>query len=73
VNGKKVSTSTTSSTYNLSERGGGMKGVPVISNYIEINGEDVLMDTLSEEKRKQFAVIIQDKMMEAAGYKRNTA
>ncbi len=50
-----------------------MKSVPVISNYIEINGEDVLIDSLSEEKRKQVAVMIQDKMMEAAGYKRNTA
>ncbi|MFR2900212.1 hypothetical protein [Hungatella sp.] len=62
--------STTSHTYNLSERGGDMAKELIIENYIEIDGEDVLMDTLSEEKRAEIAILLQDTAMSYAGYKR---
>ena len=42
----------------------------IIENYIEIDGEDVLMDTLSEEKRAEIAILLQDTAMSYAGYKR---
>lgn len=42
------------------------------TNYIEINGEEVRLDELSKEKRKQIAVLISDRFMEMAGYKRKT-
>lgn len=47
-----------------------MNKKPIIENYIEINGKDVLMDSLPEEKRREIAVIIQDRMMESIGFKR---
>ncbi|WP_200801315.1 hypothetical protein [Clostridium sp. Marseille-P2415] len=47
-----------------------MNKKPIIENYIEINGKDVLMDSLPEEKRREISVIIQDRMMESIGFKR---
>lgn len=48
-----------------------MNKKPIIENYIEINGQDVLMDSLPEEKRREIARVIQDKMMESIGFMRN--
>lgn len=42
----------------------------VIENYIEIDGQDILIDSLSEEERKKIGSLIQDRMMERAGYRR---
>ncbi len=50
-----------------------MKTEPVIENFIEIDGRDVLIDTLPAEERKRIGILIQDKMMELAGYKRKNA
>lgn len=47
-----------------------MNKKPIIENYIEINGKDVLMDSLPEEERREIALIIQDRMMESIGFKR---
>ena len=44
-----------------------------ITNYIEISGEDVPMDTLPEDVRQNIAEELQDKAMGAIGYKRKTA
>lgn len=44
-----------------------------IINYIEISGEEVLFDSLPEEKRRSIAEAIQDRMMSTAGYRRKTA
>ncbi len=46
---------------------------PVIVNYIEINGEDVPMDSLPPEERRKIAERLQDNLMAAAGYRRKTA
>ncbi len=43
---------------------------PVIENYIEINGEEILIESLSEEKKKEIAFMIEEKIMESAGFKR---
>lgn len=45
----------------------------VIMNYIDIDGENVPMESLEEEKRKKIAELIQDRIMSAAGYRRKTA
>lgn len=45
---------------------------PKIVNYIEIDGKDVLFESLSEEKRKEIAEKIQERIMHAAGYKRRS-
>ncbi|WP_166435284.1 hypothetical protein [Lacrimispora indolis] len=45
----------------------------IIENYIEINGKDVLMNSLPEEKRKEIALMIQDKMMGSIGFQRMAA
>lgn len=42
----------------------------VIMNYIDIDGENVPMESLEEEKRKKIAELIQDRIMSAAGYRR---
>lgn len=42
----------------------------IIENYIEIDGEDVLMDSLPEEQQKKIKAMLQGRMMEAAGFKR---
>lgn len=50
-----------------------MRKEPVIENYIEIEGQDILIDSLPDEKRKRISLLIQDRLMEAAGYRRKTA
>ena len=62
--------STTSYTYNLSERGGDMAKELIIENYIEIDGEDVLLESLSKEERAEIAIKLQDVAMSYAGFKR---
>ncbi len=47
-----------------------MNKKPVIENYIEINGNYVLMDSLPKEKRREIAAAIQDSMMKTIGFKR---
>lgn len=64
--------STTSHTYNLSERGGDVEKYRIV-NYIEVDGEDIPMEKLSEEKRSKLPCLLADKMMISAGYKRKTA
>lgn len=46
---------------------------PKIVNYIDIDGEDVLFESISEEQRKKAVEIIQDRIMNAVGYRRKTA
>lgn len=53
------------------ERGGDMNK-PKIVNYIEMDGTDVLFESLPEEKRKEIAVIIQERIMSVAGYRRKS-
>ncbi len=50
-----------------------MKKELIIENNIEIRGEDVLFESLSEEKQKEIGNMICERLMEAAGYKRKTA
>ena len=50
-----------------------MNKKPRMENYIEINGNDVLMNSLPEELRHEIALIIQDKMMESIGFERKAA
>lgn len=69
---KKAATSTTSHTYNLPERGGDVEKYRIV-NYIEVDGEDIPMEKLSEEKRSKLSCLLADKMMISAGYKRKTA
>lgn len=45
---------------------------PKIVNYIEIDGEDVLFESLPEEKRREIAEKIQERIMYVAGYKRKS-
>lgn len=44
-----------------------------IINYIEVSGETVQLNTLSESEAEKVAVLIQDSLMERAGYRRKTA
>ncbi len=46
---------------------------PRIINYIDIDGEDILMESLPDEKRRKIAETLQDRLMSAMGYKRITA
>lgn len=46
---------------------------PTIVNYIDINGEDVLFESISEDQRKKAVEVIQDRIMHAVGYRRKTA
>lgn len=48
-----------------------MEGSKII-NSIEIDGRDVPFESLPEEKRKELAELIQDRIMSMAGYKRKT-
>lgn len=41
-----------------------------VFNYIEIDGERVLMDSLPEEERKRIAHALQDNLMIPLGYRR---
>ena len=54
------------------EGDGNMNKKPIIENYIEIKGKDVLMDSLPEEERREIALMLQDKMMESVGFRRMT-
>ncbi len=40
-----------------------------IVNYVEIDGQEVLLEKLSPEKRKEISETIQERFMKAAGYK----
>lgn len=42
----------------------------IIENYIEIDGEDVLLESLSKEERAEIAIKLQDVAMSYAGFKR---
>lgn len=44
-----------------------------IINYINVDGKDVPFESLPEEKRREIAEAIQDKMMALAGYRRKPA
>jgi hypothetical protein len=44
-----------------------------VVNYIDIGGEDILFDSLPEDKQRKVAEAIQDRVMNAAGYRRKTA
>lgn len=50
-----------------------MKKEPVIENFIEIDGRDVLIDSLPIEERERIGILIRDKMMELVGYRRKNA
>jgi hypothetical protein len=50
-----------------------MKKEPVIENFIEIDGKDVLIDSLPVEERERIGILIQDRMMELVGYRRKNA
>lgn len=50
-----------------------MKKGPIIENFIEIDGEDVLIDSLPEEERERIGLSIQEKMMERFGYRRKNS
>lgn len=39
------------------------------TNYIEIDGKDVRMDSLSEEEQIRIATALQERMMESAGFR----
>jgi hypothetical protein len=52
---------------------GNMNKKPRIENYVEIDGKNVLMDSLPEEKRREIELMIQDKMMESMGFRRITS
>lgn len=41
-----------------------------ITNCIDIHGKEYRMEELSEEKRKQIAMLLSDRFMEMAGYRR---
>lgn len=43
---------------------------PIIENYIEIEERNLRFDELKEKERKEIAQKLQDKMMNAVGYKR---
>jgi len=45
---------------------------PKIENYIEIDGQEILFDSLQEDQKKEIAAIIQDRIMEPLGYIRST-
>jgi len=55
------------------ERGDCMKKEPVIENFIEIDGKDVLIDSLPVKERERIGILIQDRMMELVGYRRKNA
>lgn len=42
-------------------------------NYVEINGQDVPLDTLTAEERRRIAILLSDRFMAAAGFKRKKA
>ena len=42
----------------------------IIENYIDFSGHDIPMDSLPEEKRREIAELMQERMMIPAGYRR---
>ena len=46
---------------------------PIIVNYIDIGEETFLLDSLADEKSKRVIELMQERLMEPIGYKRNTA
>lgn len=46
-----------------------MNDIQVV-NYIEIEGKEILFDSLSEEEKRRLSEILQERIMAAAGYRR---
>lgn len=44
-----------------------------IENYIEIDGKDIPIEELSRKQLEEAAMLLSDKVMLPAGYKRKTA
>ncbi len=44
-----------------------------IVNYIEIDGQEVLLDALSDDQKQKVAETLQERLMGTAGYRRCTA
>ncbi len=49
-----------------------MEGFRIV-NYVEIGGREVLLEELTPEERKKVSETIQERLMKAAGYKRQQA
>ncbi|WP_164473182.1 hypothetical protein [Clostridium sp. E02] len=47
-----------------------MNRQPEIETYIEINGEKIRFQSLSEKKQWDISALLQDRMMERVGYHR---
>ena len=43
---------------------------PTIVNYIEISGETFLMEELTGERKRETEILLQERVMEASGYRR---
>lgn len=43
---------------------------PRIVNYIEVSGKDVPIASLSDQEKKEIAEMIQNRLMQAMGYKK---
>ena len=43
---------------------------PRIVNYVEVSGKDVPIESLSDQEKKEIAGMIQDRLMQAMGYKK---
>ena len=41
-----------------------------VVNYIEIEGKEVLVNSLPDDERKRISEILQERIMAAAGYRR---
>lgn len=41
-----------------------------VVNYIEIEGKEVLFNSLPDDEKKRISEILQERMMAAAGYRR---
>lgn len=52
------------------EGGQNMNKQPEIETYIEINGEKIRFQSLSEKRQCDFSALLQDRMMERVGYRR---
>lgn len=59
--------------HKMKEKGAVQMGEITVINYINVDGKDVLFESLPEEKRRRIAEAIQDRMMERAGYRRKPA
>lgn len=45
---------------------------PEIVNIIDIGDKEYEFDTLSDERKEEISLLIQDRIMEAAGYRRKS-